>query len=344
MGRMWLAIAVTVLIAASVVVGWAAKLTVNGGTLQVFTFAVDLGPVQATIDIDPDTLNPESQGKFVMAYIELPEGWDVADIDVSTVTLEVEGAYGSVAAAPSPTAVGDEDGDGIPDRMVKFSREAVVALLDGRTGDITFRVKGEVSGSPFEGTDTRRVLDSEGGAEDAQPAAPQEPPPPPPAPPVEYEVQPGDTLVDIAARFGTTVEALIRFNGLQDANLILYGSTLNVPYVGEEPADAMLGSVLGEDEEEPEEAASHDWPDSGAEEAESAEAQEAPPPPPMRTIEYEVRPGDSLIDIAARFGTTVEALTQLNGLEDPGVILYGSTLNVPYVGDEPGDVTAGVSP
>jgi signal peptidase len=194
--------------------------------------------IRATVDIDPDTLNPESQGKFVMAYIELPEGYDVADIDVSTVTLEIEGAYGSVAAAPSPTAVGDEDGDGIPDRMVKFSREAVVALLDGRTGDIPFGVKGEVSGSPFEGTDTIRLPDLQDGAEDAEPTAADEPPSPPSAPPVGYEVQPGDTLTDIAARFGTTVETLGELNGLEDPDVILYGSTLSVPYVGWEPGDA----------------------------------------------------------------------------------------------------------
>ena len=213
--------------------------------------------IPASVDIDPDTLNPESQGKFVTAYIELPQEYDVNGIDVSTVGL----CLGHVAACPEdasveakehPTAVGDEDGDGIPDRMVKFSREAVVALLDGRTGDITFRVKGEVSGSPFEGTDTRRVLDSQGGAEDAEPALPEEgsgeaaaPPEPLPITPLmptmEYEVKPGDTLWDIGRRFGTTVEALIRLNGLQDANLILYGSTLNVPDVGAYAGDASAG-------------------------------------------------------------------------------------------------------
>jgi LysM repeat protein len=229
MWRMWLVTAVAVLIALGVVVGWAAGLTVNGGTLQVFTFPVELGPVAATVDIDPDTLNPESQGKFVMAYVELPEGYDVADIDLSTVTLEVDGVAGSVPAAPSPTAVGDEDGDGVPDRMVKFNREAVAALIGGWTGEITFRVSGEVSGSPFEGTDTIQLLASQGDAEEAEPAAPQEPPSPLPMRVVEYEVRPGDTLVGIAARFGTTVEALAQLNGLEDPDVILYGLTINVP-------------------------------------------------------------------------------------------------------------------
>jgi LysM repeat protein len=47
---------------------------------------------------------------------------------------------------------------------------------------------------------------------------------------------------------------------------------------------------------------------------------------------YEIRPGDTLIDIAARFGTTVEALVQLNGVQDPNLIFYGFALNVPDVG------------
>lgn len=197
--------------------------------------------IVATIDIDPDTVNPDSQGKFVMAYIELPDAFDVGHIDVSTVTLEIEGAYGSVPAELSPTAVGDEDEDGVPDRMVKFSREAVVALLDGRTGDVTFKVRGQVSGSAFEGTDTIRMLDPHGSAEDAESAAPQELPPPPSAPPVEYQIQPGDTLTAIAARFGTTVEALVELNRLEDADVILYGSTLNVPHVAEDGGDAPAG-------------------------------------------------------------------------------------------------------
>jgi LysM repeat protein len=76
-------------------------------------------------------------------------------------------------------------------------------------------------------------------AEDAQSAAAEEPPAAPPMPTIEYEVQRGDTLTAIAARFGTTVEALARLNRLQNANLILYGSTLRVPHVGKGLAHAI---------------------------------------------------------------------------------------------------------
>ena len=157
-------------------------------------------------------------------------------------------------------------------------------------------------------------------AEDAQSAAAEEPPSAPPMPTIEYEVQPGDTLIDIAARFGTTVEALAQLNGLEDPRVILYGSTLIVPYVGEGAGG------------------------QAAEGAQSAAAEKPPSAPPMPTIEYEVQPGDSLTDIAARFGTTMEALTQLNGLEDPNAILYGSTLRVPYVGEGLAPAIGDVSP
>jgi len=202
-------------------------------------FQAGFWSIEATVDIDPDTLNPGSEGNYVMAYIELPEGFDVADIVLSTVTLQIAGVDGIVPAAPSPTEVGDHDADGIADLMVKFDRPTVLGLIDWEGGDVTFVVAGElVDGQAFEGTDTIRVLDSQGAAEDSESATPQEPPPPPSAPPVGYEVQPGDTLWDIATRFGTTVEELVRLNRLQTPNLILYGSTLNVPYVGEEPGDA----------------------------------------------------------------------------------------------------------
>jgi len=40
----------------------------------------------------------------------------------------------------------------------------------------------------------------------------------------------------------------------------------------------------------------------------------------------------------------VEALTRLNGLEDPNAILYGSTLRVPYVGEGLAPAIGDVSP
>jgi LysM repeat protein len=47
--------------------------------------------------------------------------------------------------------------------------------------------------------------------------------------PVRYTVQPGDTLTRIAARFGTTVEALAEANHLVNPNLIYVGQVLLIP-------------------------------------------------------------------------------------------------------------------
>ncbi len=155
MRRLWVATALALVVALAAVIASAAHLTVRGGTIQVFTFPVDLGPIPASVDIDPDTLNPDSQGNHVMAYIELPDGYDVGDIEVETVTLRVEGEVDSVDAESAPTEVGDHDEDGIPDLMVKFNRQAVLDLIADKTGDVTFVVSGQLSGGElFEGSDT----------------------------------------------------------------------------------------------------------------------------------------------------------------------------------------------
>jgi hypothetical protein len=111
-----------------------------------------LALVAACVDIDPDVLNPRSAGRWVTSYIELPEGYDPADIDASTVLLNE-----TVPAEPEPTSVGDYDEDGLPDRTVKFSRSQVIDILPN--GDqVEVRVGGEVAGEPFAGADTIRVL------------------------------------------------------------------------------------------------------------------------------------------------------------------------------------------
>jgi hypothetical protein len=105
--------------------GYDDELWVLEGTVQV---------VEATIDIGPDTLNLKSKGKWITAYIELPEGYDVADIDATTVLLN-----DTVPAVTDPKYdfvsdpgeyITDNDDDGILERMVKFDRSAVQTILE----------------------------------------------------------------------------------------------------------------------------------------------------------------------------------------------------------------------
>ncbi|MEM3086907.1 MAG: LamG domain-containing protein [Halobacteria archaeon] len=108
--------------------------------------------IAATVDIDPDTLNKKSNGKWITAYIKLQSGFDVADIDVSTAKLN-----SVVPAEAFPTSVGDHDNDGVPDLMVKFGRAAVIALVNPPSATLT--VTGSLTGgTQFEGSDTIRVI------------------------------------------------------------------------------------------------------------------------------------------------------------------------------------------
>ena len=136
-------------------------LTSNASTWLVITSTV----ITAFIDIDPDTLNLESNGEWLTAYIELPEGYDVSDINVSTINLLDYIPVDTTA----PTTIGDYDGDGISDLIVKFNRTAVVVYLgtedvtEDETGTDYYEestIIGELAdGTPFEGSDTIRVID-----------------------------------------------------------------------------------------------------------------------------------------------------------------------------------------
>jgi hypothetical protein len=113
--------------------------------------------IHATVNMNPHTINLQSKVKWITCYIELLEGYHVADIDVSTVTLN-----GEVSAESEPTAIGDYDGDGIVDLMVKFDRAAMQGIL--QVGYVEITVTGELlDGNKFEGSDTIKVIDKGGG-------------------------------------------------------------------------------------------------------------------------------------------------------------------------------------
>jgi len=111
----------------------------------------------ASIEIKPETLNLKSKGVFT-AFIDLPEGYNEEEIDVSTVECEGASALSGVIA---------DDGK----LVVKFDRED---LDDVPIGDaVELAVTGRVTDGPmFKGTDTIRVIDSGKGKGNAAPAAP----------------------------------------------------------------------------------------------------------------------------------------------------------------------------
>jgi hypothetical protein len=110
-------------------------------------------PIPAIIDIDPDELNLKSKGKWVTGYIELPEGYDVNDIDVSTIELN-----DAVSAELSPTNISDYDNDDITDLMIKFDRAEVIRTLEVGE-DVEILITGEMDNIEFKGYDYIDVVD-----------------------------------------------------------------------------------------------------------------------------------------------------------------------------------------
>ncbi len=153
---------------------------------------------------------------------------------------------------------------------------------------------------------------------------------------IEYVVRSGDTLWLLAQRYNTTVDAIKKLNGLTSDNLNI-GQVLKIPttdttdesyfeYVvrsgdtlwllaqryhttvdaiknlnGLSGNDLSIGQILKIPSEEP---------------------------VPAPYFEYTVRPGDTLWQLAQRFGTTVDAIKSLNGLRSD-ILNIGQVLKIP---------------
>jgi parallel beta-helix repeat protein len=120
--------------------------------------------IPVTVDVNSDTLNLKSKGEWITCYIELPESYNVSDIDIYSIRLNDTLPVSLLPnpPVPVPTEIGDYDNDGIPDLMVKFNRTEVSSWiyddLGIQYGNVTLTITGEVDGTPFEGTDMIKVL------------------------------------------------------------------------------------------------------------------------------------------------------------------------------------------
>lgn len=106
--------------------------------------------LEAGIDIDPDTLNVKSKGRWITCYIYLPEDYNVADIDSYSVFLEDE--------IEAPWIWFDEKEQVA---MARFNRSEVLDILGA--GEVELTVSGILSDrTRFKGTDTVTVIDKGG--------------------------------------------------------------------------------------------------------------------------------------------------------------------------------------
>ena len=116
------------------------------------------------IDIDPDTLNRKSHGKWITVYITLPDGFDVGTIDTSSIAITslagetCDPEYTQEADLSFTPQVGDRDEDGILDLTVKFDRQVLLANLC--LDDVSITIEGELTtGELFSGSDSIRIID-----------------------------------------------------------------------------------------------------------------------------------------------------------------------------------------
>ena len=167
---------------------------------------------------------------------------------------------------------------------------------------------------------------------------------------VSYKVVSGDSLWAIAQRFGTTVTAIKAENGLTSDNIYI-GQTLRIPTVVENVADPVesvpmpdegeddTGAVPVEDEtgtlsNDPSPSEDEVDPVTEPTPVEDVSAPMAEPTPDQdqeptaTTVTYRVTSGDSLSVIAKRYGTTVSAIKEANGLTTDNIYI-GQSLRIP---------------
>ena len=119
------------------------------------------------------------------------------------------------------------------------------------------------------------------------------------AAPASYVVQAGDTVSDIAGRFGLSTPAVLAMNGLSWNSLIFPGQVLKLT----------------------------DAPTKVA----------ATPTPATQDGFYVVAAGDTVSGIAARFGVTTQAVLDANGLGWRSIIYPGQQLRIPGVSPAAGE-------
>ena len=106
---------------------------------------------------------------------------------------------------------------------------------------------------------------------------------------IEYVVKRGDTLSQIAEKYGTTVQEIVILNKIQNANVIYPGERLKI----------LTNSTVNGNETRK-----------------------------AGSIIYTVKPGDSLWQIAREYGVTVNQIVSLNQIQNPNLIYPGEKIRI----------------
>jgi len=114
---------------------------------------VDMGayeyspPISAAVRIVPRTINLQSRGKWIAAFIRLPEDYNVIDIDPNRIFLEDK-------IQPDEFSVDEQQ----QVATARFNRKDVQVILD--IGEVELTITGQLNDAAyFEATDTIKVID-----------------------------------------------------------------------------------------------------------------------------------------------------------------------------------------
>ncbi len=167
----------------------------------------------------------------------------------------------------------------------------------------------------------------------------------------EHVVQPGETLAQIAERYGFPIETLMDVNGIKNPDNIQAGQVLKIPGFASDdlkpqPVAAhpgkthtvVAGDTLSRIAAENGVSVTALKDINGLERdlifvgqvlkiPGAAVATEAPPLQPAVT--YTVKPGDTLSGIAGQFGVPAAAISEANGVLNPNAIFPGQVLTIP---------------
>lgn len=103
-----------------------------------------------SLELEPATLNLNSNGNNITAHISLPTGYNVQDIDIASLRLE-----NSIPALSHPAATCDHS-----KLMVKFDRRALIDYIKSKgisSGEVTLTVTGSAGSNFFRASDTIRI-------------------------------------------------------------------------------------------------------------------------------------------------------------------------------------------
>lgn len=123
-----------------------------------------------------------------------------------------------------------------------------------------------------------------------------------PAPKV-HVVKPGEMLLLIAQEYGVSMEDILQANGMENADFIYVGQELIIPQADATPTTAPTAM---------------------------------PTPAPIATsFIHVVEAGENLASIASKYGVSVEAIIEANGLRSAEWIFIGQRLIIPATGPTP---------